>query len=98
MSFTQCRGTLRIQRTSVPNDLTAPEAQQALDFIRQNTTPADRILCTKPRAVALFTQRFATPLAWSEDPDYAWFQIHELRPRYLLLGRQFINNEEIMLP
>jgi hypothetical protein len=87
-----------VQRESVPNDLTAPDAQQALDFIKQNTQPADRILCSKPRAVALFAQRYATPLAWSEDPEYAWNQVRTLRPRYLFLGKQFIDNEQVMLP
>lgn len=86
-----------VPRRPAPTDLTAPDAQQALDFIREKTQPGDLILCSKPRAVALFTSRPATPMAWSEDKEFGWLQLRELRPRYFFLGRQFDDNRDVFL-
>ena len=85
----------KAQRQSAPTDLTSPAAQEALNFIREKTQPGDRILCTKPRAIARFAQRPATPFAWSDEPGFGWRQVHELRPRYLFLGKQFIDNTNV---
>jgi hypothetical protein len=46
-----------------------PSAQQMFAFLRERTTPADLLVFSKPRSIALFTDRRAASLGPEEAPD-----------------------------
>ncbi len=61
VSTTYLVAAVRAERTLFSPDVTSVDSQQLFGFLDRCTMPQDRVIATRPRAIALYAERYATP-------------------------------------
>jgi len=62
------------------------ESVELFDFVKASTHPADVIVFSRPRALALFGERTVTPPSRPADPCALWQYVRRVRATYLVTG------------
>jgi hypothetical protein len=62
------------------------ESVELFDFIKTSTHPADVIVFSRPRALALFGERTVTPPSRPADPCALWLYVRRVGATYLVTG------------
>ena len=70
----------------LPDGVAAPESVELFRFVKQNTSPQDIFVFSKPRALALFTGRRASAPFTPDDPCRLWRYLTEIGATYVITG------------
>lgn len=73
------------------------ESVELFDFVKASTHPADVIVFSRPRALALFAERTVTPPSRSADPCALWRYIRRVGATYLITGPGSTNDNATYL-
>jgi hypothetical protein len=85
--------TLRYDRISP--GVSDPETLELFAFVKTATAPQDVFLFSKPRALALFTDRSAAAPLNSTDPCRMWRYIAEIHASYVITGPDALNPDVV---
>jgi hypothetical protein len=66
-------------------DVTNKEASELFDYIKNKTDPKDVFIFSKPRALTLFTQRFASTYHTPENAKDLWKYMQDIRVAYIVV-------------
>lgn len=84
----------RLDLKTFPDGITKAEAVEFFDYVKQRTRPSDVFIFTKPRALALFTDRKSSfyPLHLNDKGLWDYFQ--RINATHIVLGPKGISPEE----
>lgn len=84
----------KLDLKTFPDGITKAEAVEFFDYVKQRTRPADVFVFTKPRALALFTDRKSSfyPLHLNDKGLWDYFQ--QINATHIVLGPKGISLEE----
>jgi hypothetical protein len=68
------------------------ESVELFKFVKASTEPADVIVFSRPRALALFGERTVTPPSRPADPCALWLYIRRVGATYLVTGPESTND------
>jgi hypothetical protein len=81
----------------LPDGVATPESVELFQFVKQATPPEAVFVFSRPRALALFTNRRASAPAVAEDPCRLWRYVAEIRANYVITGPPASNEEAVYL-
>ncbi len=70
----------------IPNGITKAEAADIFDYIKKQTTENDVIIFTKPRALALLTERKSSFYPRRESDGKIWGYFDKIRATHIVVG------------
>ena len=84
----------KLDLKTFPDGITKAEAVEFFDYVKQRTRPSDVFVFTKPRALALFTDRKSSfyPLHLNDKGLWDYFQ--RINATHIVLGPKGISPEE----
>jgi hypothetical protein len=81
----------------VPEGIAKRESVALFDFVKTSTRPDDVIIFSRPRALALLTERIVTPPPRTDDACRLWRYIQRVRAGYIATGPGEANEEAVFL-
>jgi hypothetical protein len=81
----------------IPEGIAKRESVELFDFVKTSTRPDDVIIFSRPRALALLTERTVTPPPNSDDACRLWAYIQRVRVGYIATGPGNANSEATFL-
>ena len=91
VSYIARYSTLPFRR--VPEGIAKRESVELFDFVKTSTRRDDVIIFSRPRALALFTDRTVTPPPRTDDPCRLWGYIERVGAAYVVTGPGAANEE-----
>jgi hypothetical protein len=73
-----------------------PEAQALFAYVRDNTPPDAVLVFSKPRALALFTGRRASPAQTPVADEVLWDFMRQINATHFVVGRPFPETDEYL--
>ncbi|MBL8191721.1 MAG: hypothetical protein JNK38_27125 [Acidobacteria bacterium] len=84
----------RLDLKTFPDGITKAEAVEFFDYVKQRTRPSDVFIFTKPRALALFTDRKSSFYPVHLNDKGLWDYFQRIKATHIVLGPKGISPEE----
>jgi 4-amino-4-deoxy-L-arabinose transferase-like glycosyltransferase len=86
----------RVEFGTLQHGVEQPEAQALFEYVREKT-PADAVcVFSKPRALALFTGRRASPAQTPASDQELWHHLRGINATHFVVGRPFPESDEFL--